>query len=133
MYKNGIITGVLSILFSLLISPFSMFLYNNGYQDSITASADPNVLAEIVGKVNSYVIFSAFFGLLALLALRIVVAIFADYLYKSHTLSVIKKMREESEDMDYDYQRLGGINFLLFFLGLLATQYLPAILGPLIA
>ena len=42
------------------------------------------------------------------------------------------KIRRESEDMDEDYRRLGGVNIFLFLMGALAVQYLPAIIAVFI-
>ena len=38
-------------------------------------------------------------------------------------------MKEESEDIDYDYRKKGGTNFLLLILGVFAVQYTPGILA----
>ena len=70
----------------------------------------------------------AFFNL----AIRIVSALFGDYLYKGYAISAIKKIRAESEDMDYDYRKMGGVNIFLFLIGVMAVQYLPDIIAMFI-
>ena len=126
MYKNGIIVGLLNIIFSLFWFPFNQFLLNGGYTQS--SLSDPQTVLEIFKKVNPAVVVFAGVCLALSLALMIVVGIFGDYIYKNHTIDTIKKMRSESEDMEYDYQRLGGLNPILFVIGYMALQLVPSLI-----
>ena len=126
MYKNGIIVGLLSIIFSLLVFPFTQFLTNNGYSEA--SFSDPQVLFEILKKANITVLIFAVLCFVFTLLLRILLGVFGDYIYKRHTLATIKTMRAQSEDMDYDYQRLGGLNPVLFLVAFLALEAIPSII-----
>lgn len=128
MYKTGILIGLLQILISLFLFPFTQFLSSNGYTETSIFS-DPQVLLTVFKEANSAQIpIFIFTGVSALLsiALMVIMGIFGDYIYKNHTLASIKKMRSESEDMDYDYQRLGGLNPILFLIGYMALSLIPS-------
>ena len=63
---------------------------------------------------------------------ELIVSTLVLYAGISSVVESIKKIRRESEDMDEDYRRLGGVNIFLFLIGALAVQYLPAIIAVFI-
>jgi len=132
MYKNGIIAGLLTVISSILYLPLNNAIYKFGFSDTATtASIAGNVLSHI-SEIGTAVIAAAMIGFLMNIAIRVVSSIFGDYFYKKYTVESIKKIRRESEDMDEDYRRLGGVNIFLFLIGALAVQYLPAIIAVFI-
>lgn len=132
MYKNGVVTGLLTVMASLLYLPLSNAIYNLGFADNETyADVAGNVLAHISDIGAAVMIFAAL-GFVLNLAIRLVSAVLGDYFYKDYVVSTVKKIRAESEDMDYDYRKKGGVNLLLFLIGFMAVEYLPAIIAMFI-
>ena len=132
MYKNGIITGLLTVIASLLYLPFTEAVYSFGFTGGETYADISNTLYSHLPEIGAAVIVCFMLGAFFNLAIRIVSALFGDYLYKGYAISAIKKIRAESEDMDYDYRKMGGINIFLFLIGVMAVQYLPAIIAMFI-
>ena len=132
MYKYGVITGLLTVIASLLYLPLSNAIYNLGFFGNETyTDLMGNALAHI-SDIGAAVMIFAGLGFLLNLAIRFVSSIFGDYLYKCYTISTVKKIRAESADADYDYRKKGGVNIFLFFIGTMAVQYLPAIISMFI-
>ena len=52
-----------------------------------------------------------------------------NYIYKKHTISTIKEIKSNSDDIDYDFHKRGGISFIATLIGLFAVQYLPSIIA----
>lgn len=132
MYKNGIITGLLTVIATLLYLPLSSAVYNLGFVGNETYADIANNIFAHISDIGVGVIISAMLGFIFNIAIRVVSAVFGDYLYKNYTISTVKKIRLESEDMDYDYRKKGGVNIFLFLIGVMAVQYLPAIIAMFI-
>lgn len=132
MYKNGIITGLLTVIASLLYLPFTEAVYSFGFTGGETYADISNTVYSHLPEIGAAVIVCFMLGAFFNLAIRIVSALFGDYLYKGYAISAIKKIRAESEDMDYDYRKMGGVNIFLFLIGVMAVQYLPAIIAMFI-
>ena len=132
MYKNGVVTGLLTVIASLLYLPLSSAIYNLGFTGKETYIDLMNNLLSHISDIGAAVMVFAALGFVLNLAIRFVSAIFGDYLYKLYTVETVKKIRAESEDMDYDYRKKGGVNIFLFLIGVMAMQYLPAIIAVFI-
>ena len=132
MYKNGVIAGLLTVMASLLYLPLSNAIYNLGFTGNETyADLMNNVLANISDIGTAVMVFAAL-GFILNLGVRFVSSLFGDYLYKLYTVETVKKIRAESEDIEYDYHKKGGVNIFLFLIGVMAVQYLPAIIAMFI-
>lgn len=129
MYKNGIIAGLLTVISTLFYLPLNQALSRFGFTERQTYAQLLDTMLENLPKVGAAVLIFAFLGFLLHISIQIVSAVLGDYFYKCHTISAIKTIRAESEDMDYDYRKKGGVNFFLFIIGLLAVQYLPIMIG----
>ena len=129
MYKNGIIAGLLTVISSLFYLPFMNAIYNRGTTPGETQAQIMQSIYEHLPKMGAAVIAALLAGFVLNIAVRILSALFGDYLYKQYAISSIKTIRAESEDMDYDYRKKGGVNIFLFLLGTMAVQYLPALIG----
>lgn len=132
MHKNGIIAGVLTVISSLLYLPFGNAVYSLGYTDAQTSQQLAQSIYQNLPSIGTAVLAVAVLGLLFNLAIRFISAVFGDYLYKKYTVESIKTIRAESEDMDYDYRKKGGVNIFLFFIGTMAVQYLPTLIAAFI-
>lgn len=129
MYKNGIIAGLLTVISSLFYLPFMNAINNLGTTPGETQAQIMQSIYEHLPKMGAAVIAALLAGIVLNIAVRILSALFGDYLYKKYAISSIKTIRAESEDMDYDYRKKGGVNIFLFLLGTMAVQYLPALIG----
>ena len=133
MYKNGILVGILLIIATLFGIPLNSILTEQSLSGNLTELTNPQTVFSVLTKSNAFILIFAAVGAFCNLAIRVVLAVFADFIYKGHTLSAIKAMRAESEDMDYDYQRLGGVNTLLFIVGFFAVRYIPIIITSFVS
>ena len=129
MYKNGIIAGLLTVISSFFYLPFMNAINNLGTTPGETQAQIMQSIYEHLPKMGAAVIAALLAGFVLNIAVRILSALFGDYLYKQYAISSIKTIRAESEDMDYDYRKKGGVNIFLFLLGTMAVQYLPALIG----
>ena len=132
MYKNGIVTGILNVIASLFYLPLSSAIYNLGTGGAQTYADVFNNIYSNLSSIGIAVIIFSMLGFILNIAIRVVSALFGDYMYKKYTVASIKKIRAESEDMDQDYRRMGGVNIFLFVLGFMAVQYLPAVIAAFI-
>ena len=132
MYKNGIIAGLLTVISSLFYLPFMNAINNLGTTPGETQAQIMQSIYEHLPKMGAAVIAALLAGFVLNIAVRILSALFGDYLYKQYAISSIKTIRAESEDMDYDYRKKGGVNIFLFLLGTMAVQYLTALIGNFI-
>lgn len=132
MYKAGIITGILSVCFSMLSIPFRIAL---SHYDMSSFSGYPELFSAILAdasKIGLSVL--ALFAASAVLqlALRLVCAISGDKIYRDYVIETVSEIKKESDDVDYDYRKKGGANFLLLLLGFFAVQYIPSIIASLL-
>lgn len=128
MYFYGAIVGIITVAVTLLQFPFVLAVNNLGISETATYMQVAQAVTENIDQIGIPLIILAFVSLVLNLVLRIVSAAFGDYLYRNYTISCIKQMRAESEDMDADYRKRGGVNIFAMLLGLLAVQYLPVII-----
>lgn len=128
MYLNGIITAVLEIIATLLTVPYQLTCYNLGLSGMAFGAEMLQKMAESIDKFPQMVVLSAFIGVVVSLAISIVVGILGDYLYKKHTVNTIREIKQTSENKEIDFRKKGGVNIFIFFIGVMAVQYIPAII-----
>lgn len=129
MYKNGIIAGMLSIIASFLTYPLSLQLYQLGFSQNTGYAKMASELMAILPDIGLAVIIFSLIGGIFNLAIRVVSALFGDYLYRSYTIATIKEINLTSEDAEYDFRKKGGTNIFLFLLGWMLIQYIPGIIA----
>ena len=129
MYKNGILVGLLTIAFSLLTVPFGNALYYVDLSGAQNYMQTGQLVYENLPQIGVAVTVTAVIGMLLGFALRIFAAVTGDYTYKNHTVETVKKLKNESLDIDEDYRRLGGVSLIGMFVGIFAVQYLPSIIA----
>ena len=56
----------------------------------------------------------------------------AVYHYKCYTVASIKQIKAESDDIDFDFRKKGGVNLVAMMLGIMVIEYLPSIIAALI-
>lgn len=129
MYKNGVIAGLLTAISTLFYLPFMNAVSNLGFSANETQAQLMQNIYEHLPKMGAAVLAAMLVGFILNIAVRLLSALFGDYLYKQYAISSIKTIRAESEDMDYDYRKKGGVNIFLFLIGTMAVQYLPALIA----
>lgn len=132
MYKNGILIGILSITAAILSIPLLKILYNSGVMQTNSYTTAAQNIYSYLPEVNTATVLLAAAGGLLNLVIRILCGIFADSTYKNYCISCINKIKTESDDVDYDYRKKGGISVVALMLGIMAVEYLPNIIYMLI-
>ncbi len=132
MYKNGILAGLFTVITTLFSLPLNNAMYSLGLNDVSSYAEMAELFIASMPEIGKAAIFTALIGSLLSLAIRFVCGIFGDYFYKNHTVEKIGKIKLGQEDLDYAYRKFGGINIFLFFMGTLATQYLPTFIAMFI-
>lgn len=128
MYKNGIVVGILWIAASLLFFPASLAMSSGPITRTDTYYELFEYLINTMSKAGLPIMIMAVLSLVFHLALQIFSGLLGDYLYKNHAISQISQIKRESEDIDEDFRKKGGVNFLAFMLGILAVNYFPMVI-----
>ncbi len=132
MYKWGIIAGVVQLISSLFTLPYQNVLINLGITGSLYSYQTAELLAQNIDKISPLVILALFIGGLISSALSVLSGIFGDWLYRKHVVDTVKEIKQNSEDIETNFRKKGGINFILFFIGLFGLQYIFAIIAAFI-
>ncbi len=122
MFKGGIIASLIMILSTILTYPLSLRLYDMGFTEIYSVEAVTE-LAERLPEVGVAILLLGSLGLAVSFAVSLFLALYGDYIYKNHSISTIKKIKEKSEDKLADYRKKGGTSLIWFFLGSMIVQY----------
>ena len=126
MFKSGIIVGLLTVITTLFSYPLQLATYNLGLNTATSYFELINQLSDALPQIKTSIIIFSLLGSLFELTLRIVVAVFGDYIYKKHSLETIKNIKANGEDIGFEYRKRGGVNIFYFFLATLVLQYLSS-------
>ena len=101
--------------------------------DGIPTYADLyGIVLENIDKIGVPAVICAFFALILSFVLRVICGVFGDYFYYNHTVSTVSRLKAESEDLEEDFRKKGGISFIMLAIGVMAVEYLPQFLYTLI-
>lgn len=128
MYKNGIIAGMLMVISSLLSMPLNSIINNLGTSGKEGYAELLNSFYQALPEIGSAVLLASVIGAVLNLAVRFVSATLGDYIYKKHAIEIIKDIKQNSDDIDYDMRKRGGVSFFMFILGSMAVEYIPMII-----
>lgn len=128
MYKLGAIACAVFVALNLFAFPLSQTLLQYDFSSATNFAEYSAMVAEHLPQIGNLVFGAALVGSLLQLVLRILLSVFGDWLYRNHTLSSVKKIKNSSEDATEAFARLGGINFYAMLLGVVLERYLPTIL-----
>lgn len=131
MYKSGIICAIISVIASLFAVPLNVSVNNLGIAANSYVEL-ANILTENISQIGISVLAFSFISFIINIVLRVFCAVFSDYWYKNHSIDCIKKIKKESDDLDLNYRKYGGVNILLFFVTALLLEYIPLIIITLI-
>ena len=119
MYGIGALIAALQIAFKVLMLPIANIVYE--YLPMIegqgAAGLSPELAVEILSKIGVLPIVIVWAIALVNLAIMLVSSMFGDYIYKKHVISTIVKIKTDSEDIDNDFRKKGGVNLLLGIIG----------------
>lgn len=132
MYAAGIITGILSICFSMFLLPFGQIISQYDTSGVTTYTELAGMIAADMANISVSVLYLSFAGVMLQILLRVVSGILGDKIYRNYAIDTISNIKKESDDIDYDYRKKGGTNFILFILGVFAVQYIPSIIFSLV-
>ncbi len=124
MYKNGIIAGFLNIIALLFLIPLNNLMLNLGIMDSVSAQR----LMEALPSIDMKIFYVGLIGWWLNISISLISALFGDYLYKKHTVNTIRQIKQQSENIELDFLKKGGVSLLLFFVGTFAVEYIPTII-----
>jgi len=124
MYKLGIIAGVIQLVSSLLTLPYQNVLFNLGVTGSIYSAENVEILTQNIDKIPSLVMLCFFAGGMLSVALSVLAGIFGDWLYKKHVVNTVKEIKQSGQDIETEFRKKGGVNFVLFLIGLFGLQYI---------
>jgi len=129
MNKMGILSAALMIAFSLLTYPMITAL---AYLDTSSARNYMEIaqlITENISVIGPAALALATIGSVLNILLRIVLAIFADNIYRNHTLSTISLIKKTPDcDIKESFRKKGGTSFWGLLLGFFAVEYLPTII-----
>ena len=131
MYGAGIITGILSICFTMFLLPFGQAL---SQYDTSTITNFSQLVQTVISDpslIKPSLIILAYVGMTLWALLHILCALFGDKIYRDYAISTIADIKKTSDDIAYDYRRKGGTNFFLLIIGFFAVQYIPSIVFSL--
>jgi len=129
MYKLGAILGALQVaLYSVFFSIGNIVM--NGIPDEVKTDAleMTRYYLENPNSFNKSILMLGFVCGLLLLGIMIVCGVFGDYFYRNHAIKTIKDIKQNSDDIEADMRKKGGVNLILMLLGLVITEYLPQII-----
>ncbi len=128
MTRNGILAGLLHIAFTLLLFPFMQSVSSLGVVDG---GNTVQMYSEILSNINDFGVTTVILFAISVVCtvlFQVLCGIFGDWLYRNHAIAKIKEIKAESEDIDTDYRKKGGVNIFAMLLGFLAVEYIPVII-----
>ena len=130
MYKESIITTVLMIATVLMNIPFALALAQQPSPDSSMT----NILqlgqyySQYLGEIGLLPLLLSLAGSALTLAVRIISAIYGDYIYKQRVILSVSLIRK-AEDTEAAKTKYSGTSFIGFLLAILATEFIPSIIS----
>lgn len=128
MYLKGALITVLLVAFSLLSIP----LLNSVSVDMSNTSSlyeTQNLFANIIGSAETPQLILAALSFLLELGLRIFTGILGDWHYRNHAINTINEIKANSDNIQNDFRKKGGISFIGLLIGFFAIQYLPTLIS----
>ncbi len=129
MYKFGAIAGAVSVALTMLTAPFmnllSVSLPDDVSKDYLTMS---QFITENIKSFTGPALYAFAAATALMLVLKLAVGIFGDYFYRNYTVKTVKSIKENSDDINEDMHKKGGVSLLWLMVGMFITEFLPTIL-----
>ncbi len=129
MYLLGSIVGALQIAFTMLSVPFVNAINMLDTSEIVGYMEFSNLILENMSSIGIIAFLSAFVGSMLEIALRVLIAIFGDRIYRNRVISRVNEIKRVSEDKELDFRKAGGVSIFVGALGYIATTYLPEIIA----
>ena len=126
MYKLGIITGLLGIVSTILAIPFNIKLSTVAISNIINYPEVANAIFETITKLDPAALIMFIASVVLSISVSVVFGIFADYWYKNYTVSSIKNIKKNSDDIADSYRKKGGVNIFFFFIAYFLLDYISS-------
>ncbi len=127
MYLLGAIIGALQIALTLLNFPFINALNQFGFSEGRTYMEISKVVIENISVIGIPVIITSFVSSILDFALRIIFAIFGDFIYRKRVITNVVTIKQNRLEKDAIFAKKGGVNFWAAILGYFAVSELPTI------
>lgn len=130
MYKEGFLVLLTFITSYVASTPLYKFIISiqSSLPQGFTRTQFLSALTENMSLISSSTILLAMLGSLISVVVRLFVGLGGNYLYKKHTISTIKQIKENGEDEAAEFVKKGGINPMLMALFLILSTYLQQII-----
>ena len=125
MYLYGILSGILMVAFSLLSLPLNNIIYSLGVDMNNTTAAMQELMSLLPQIDTGAVILSAAGGVLTIV-LRILCGLFGDFIYSRYAVGEIAEIKANSEDMERDFAKKGGVSVFGAMAGFLGMELLTS-------
>lgn len=119
MYAIGAFIAALEIAFKIIMLPIanSVYEYLPMLENYGATGITPDLAVEILSKIGLLPILIVWGIAFVNLVIMLISAMFGDYIYKNHTISTIAKIKAESEDIEENIRKKGGVNLFLGIIG----------------
>lgn len=133
MYKESIITTVLMIMTLLFNIPFNLAILQLPAAESTvnTALELGSYYAQYIDQIGTLPVILALAGMVISVVIRIVCAVYGDWIYKNRVIYAAEKIRN-CEDEEQARKKYSGTSFIGFALAVLAMEFLPSIIAAFI-
>ena len=130
MYKESIITTILMIASVIMNLPFSIAIAQLPTPDTAIHNLVQlgQYYTQFMDKIGWLPIILSFAGMVLSFIVRVVSAIYGDYIYKQRVL-LSASLIKAAEDSDAAKEKLSGTSFIGFFLAVLALEFIPSVIA----
>ena len=132
MYKLGIISGLLTILSTILAIPFNIKLSTVGISSSINYPEIGEAIINTLSTLDTASLIMFIASAVLSITVSILFGVFSDYWYKNYTLTSIKTIKANSDDIAEAYRKKGGVNIFWFFISYMVLEYISNIIVMLL-
>lgn len=129
MYLLGCIVGAIQVALSMLTIPFAaatnqldLSAAKNSYEIAL-------IVMDNISLIGENVIYTASIGSFLNTLLAVLLAIFADYIYRNRVISSVSDIKKNGVDIEESFLKKGGVNFIVAVIGYFAVNELPTIIA----
>ncbi len=130
MYKESIITSLLSIVTVILNFPLSVALLALPTADSSIRNYVQLAehYAQFANEIDFLPLFLSFAGMVLGFIFRIVCGIYGDYIYRQRVV-LSASLIKEAEDKEVAEKKYTGVSFIGFMIAVFAVEFVPTLLS----
>lgn len=126
LYKEGILT--LLAFISSYVASAPLYSFINSVASTLSNDATQtqliNAIVENISLIKPTTVLLNTLGIFINIAIRIIIGLFGNCIYKNHCITEIKEIEKSSEDKNYLYSKKGLVNPILMVLSLILSSYL---------